>query len=595
MLAKKFRLERWLTAILALFLLPAAGTAQPAPLDEPLHSPYLIIITPTPPADVFTDAARLDARAFEEAGAKSLGDALRLAPEISIVQYGPWGSVERIGLRGASSDRALVLLDGSPVAAGEIASLLQIPLTEVAFIEILRGPSLYGSTGGTINVVTTRAASVQGSRVRSESRFPQRDLAVTEGGFQSNLRFLLSAGRRENPSPLPGATDREHYARLHFERDLSAASEGSVSLALAVREEGAPALSQAPAPGVQRFDDLAALDAKYLHELSGGVIEASAYARLARAGGAGAAPVRHEESSVGAAVAATLDLGAASVKAGVMGQKERAQSDRLVPGDHTAGQSALFGEVTYTSGDTVRLSAGARAAQFTPFGGAVSPYVHLEAAVSPRLRLRASAAHSFTPPTFDDLFRIGVGNPHLRPSRGWRYEAGVSHTVRWGTLDVAAYREQITDRIHWWPDPAGVRRPRNVAQSQRDGLDVTLSAPISSRVTTSVGLSLAYDRETSTGRRLPYVPTATAHWGITYTGAATRGHLELEYVGAQPDGAGGQLSPFTMVNGRIVHAAGRGIDLFAEGFNLFGAGPAGAGADSELPGPSVMVGASVNF
>ncbi len=114
-------------------------------------------------------------------------DALAALPEVHISRAGAFGGVTTVRIRGASSDKTLVLIDGAPVndptspAGGFDFSSLD--LADVARIEVLSGPqgSLWGSDaiGGVIAIVT---------------REPDGLRAGGEAGSFGTKRLTASAG-----------------------------------------------------------------------------------------------------------------------------------------------------------------------------------------------------------------------------------------------------------------------------------------------------------------------------------------------------------------------------------------------------------------
>jgi vitamin B12 transporter len=115
-------------------------------------------------------------------------DLLATVPGVSFTQSGPFGGVATVRLRGAASDKTLVLIDGVPVndptapAGGFDFSTLDI--ADISRIEVLTGPqgSLWGSDaiGGVIALT---------------SREPSRLRASVEAGSLATYRETASIGR----------------------------------------------------------------------------------------------------------------------------------------------------------------------------------------------------------------------------------------------------------------------------------------------------------------------------------------------------------------------------------------------------------------
>ena len=91
---------------------------------------------------------------------RTLGDALRLVPGLTVARSGGPGMVTSVFPRGGESDFTLVLVDGVRANAfGGGLDLSQVPVAGAARIEVVRGPqsALYGSDaiGGVVQIVTS--------------------------------------------------------------------------------------------------------------------------------------------------------------------------------------------------------------------------------------------------------------------------------------------------------------------------------------------------------------------------------------------------------------------------------------------------------
>ena len=116
---------------------------------------------------------------IRRSGARSLPEALRLAPGINVARFDSrtWAISAR-GFNATTANKMLVLIDGrsvyTPLFSGVFWDVQNPLLEDVERIEVVRGPgaTLWGANAvnGVINVITRDAASTQG------------DLAVLAGG-----------------------------------------------------------------------------------------------------------------------------------------------------------------------------------------------------------------------------------------------------------------------------------------------------------------------------------------------------------------------------------------------------------------------------
>jgi len=113
----------------------------------------------------------LTAEDIRRSGARSVPEALREVPGVSVAQIGAgrWAIGVR-GFAGRFSNKLLVLIDGrnvySPIFSGVFWEALDVMLEDVERIEVVRGPgaSLWGANAvnGVINIVTLKATASRG-------------------------------------------------------------------------------------------------------------------------------------------------------------------------------------------------------------------------------------------------------------------------------------------------------------------------------------------------------------------------------------------------------------------------------------------------
>jgi outer membrane receptor for Fe3+-dicitrate len=112
----------------------------------------------------------ISARDLRVNNVQNIGEALQRVPGVSIRNYGGFGDMKTISIRGSSSGQVLILLDGQRLnnaQSGEV-DLSTIPLEGVERIEVVRGSAsaIYGAdaVGGVINIIT-KSGSVEDTRI----------------------------------------------------------------------------------------------------------------------------------------------------------------------------------------------------------------------------------------------------------------------------------------------------------------------------------------------------------------------------------------------------------------------------------------------
>jgi len=149
-------------------------------------------------------------------GAKSLPEALRLAPNLQVARLDALSHA--ISARGFNSTEAsnklLVLIDGrsvySPLHSGVFWDAQDVMLEDIERIEVVGGPggTLWGANAvnGVINVITKSAAATHGGLVAGNYGTTDRGLATRYGGAVGeslDYRFYVKAferGHSRNPN-----------------------------------------------------------------------------------------------------------------------------------------------------------------------------------------------------------------------------------------------------------------------------------------------------------------------------------------------------------------------------------------------------------
>lgn len=582
-------------AALLLALGPAAHAAGPAEPESSGTRFYSLVVTASK-LDPDEQVIVIDVRALEESGAVTVADALRLTPEVVVLQYGARGSVDKIGLKGTGFTQALILVDGSPSPALGSAVLLDLPLSAVERIEIIKGRRSLGGAGA-VNIVTKAAAAKAAAQVTSSTGFAARDIQLVDGGQLGEADFRVTASLASKPWALPGLYERRNYLHLRFDHELSPRSELSASVTLGVAERpGSGSADPAPS-GLGQIDDAAALDISYAQELSRGILETKAFARIARKGaeilGEG---FKERTSLVGGEVRATLEMGRSELTIGALAAREAGFSALASEPTDAVESRALFGELKQSLGQSVTAAVGAHA-HFDPgFAPVLSPSIVISVSPLPQTTLRASAAHAYRPPSVSELRMQAAGVPKLQPEQGWRYELGLSREIGRGGIDLGVYEERLADRIALRPDAAGVSRPVNLSETVTRGVELGVRAALGGGLSSVLRWRSRDDRDAATGAKLPFIPSNEVKLGLYYTGASTRGNLELQLTGERLGASGASIAPQAVANGRIVHAASRDLDIFLEGYNLFDVSGETYGETQAIsPGRTIMVGASLKF
>lgn len=222
-------------AVVALALLPAAllaaptsAIAQSAPSGE-IELPAISVeggwLGLSTEGDVRTyPGARtlVTAEEIRQSGAKTIEDVLRKVPGVQVFDETGVGILPNIGVRGLNplrSERALVLVNGVPVAPGPYTgtglSLFPVTLETVDRIDVVRGGAAVhfgpNNIGGVINIITKEVPQVPSMVAREKLTFSSRTANVLSDTYMSvGGPISDQAGLQLQGNLVKGATDRDH-------------------------------------------------------------------------------------------------------------------------------------------------------------------------------------------------------------------------------------------------------------------------------------------------------------------------------------------------------------------------------------------------
>jgi iron complex outermembrane receptor protein len=173
-------------------------------------------------------------------GARSLPEALRLAPGVDVAQQ--TGHDWAVGIRGMASlfaDRLLVLIDGrsvyTPIFGGVFWDLEHYLLADIERIEVVRGPggTVWGANAvnGVVNIITKSARDTQGLYSEIGGGTEERGLfsarygaKLGDSGFG---RVYVTGYDRDN---FPGAFDDSRFIQTGFRTDWDLTESSSLTV-----------------------------------------------------------------------------------------------------------------------------------------------------------------------------------------------------------------------------------------------------------------------------------------------------------------------------------------------------------------------------
>lgn len=481
-----------------------------------VHVPSIVVTVSridTPTEEVANAITVVTREEIERRQLRTVEEALRTVPGVSLVRSGGPGGTTTLFVRGASSEHALVLLDGIelndvslPSGGYDFATLATVGVER---IEILRGPqsTVHGSNalGGVVNILTRRG---QGE--------PRVEAAIEGGSFGTLAGTAAALGSRGGWSWFAGVTrsttDGFSAApeRLgNVEDDASrttgvdARLDGGVGPArlsfVGHLDDSATDIDQAGPEGDDPNRRLEDRETALRAELRAGDAGARWRPELSlswtehdRASLDDPDPDHPQTMERGAFEGSSwklswvnaIQLGESDLVIGAETERERATTSFESDGpfgpfesefpEHSARTTGAFAEARVGPTHALALAAGARVDDHERFGRTVTGRVAPVFLVRPTgTRLRATAGTGFKAPSLFQLHDPAFGDPELDPehSRGW--DVGIDQPLASDRVRLSAtwFRTNYEGLIVFASEGY-----RNESEATTRGLETTASA-----------------------------------------------------------------------------------------------------------------------
>jgi len=431
-------------------------------------------------AERLSDAAAsvfvITADDIRRSGARRLPDALRLAPNLQVVQAS--ASQYAISARGFdnNSNKLLVLIDGrsvyTPLFAGVFWDAQDVMLEDVERIEVISGPggTLWGvnAVNGVINIITRSAAATQGGLVPAGIGNREADGAFRYGGplgAEGHYRVYGMYFDQYHTMTEAGTTkdDAWHKSQAGFRIDWSRAGDS-----LTVNGNGYEGTEGQPLPGVIALNPLTLP----LGDIS--ISGANLTARLDRALEAGSSLsvqsyFDRTQRDVPPSFSETLDifdlqlqhsLHPLGIHAVVWGGEFRYGMDRVtnatflfpgtakpffgfLPADVNQRWPSLFAQDEITLRQDLRLTIGARLERNDYTGTEFLPSLRLAWKVAPEHLLWTAASRAVRAPSRVDRDSYVPAEPPFLLAGGPDYRSEVANVYEIG------YRGQPAARLSY--------------------------------------------------------------------------------------------------------------------------------------------------
>jgi iron complex outermembrane receptor protein len=491
-----------------------------------------------------------------------------------VARRGAGGIQTDAALRGGTFEQVAVLVDGVRVndpQTGHFHLQLPLPLEVIERVEVLLGPgsAVHGpdAFGGVVAVTTAAPTGVAATVRAGEHRLREGRAAGPFGGGA-----WLAAEASDSAGFAPNTDWGRLRGALGWEGQWDS-WRSRVNLGVEEADFGARGFYSSRFPEQYEETDTALLTASASRPLGSLHLSLRAAARqhrdhfvLDRSRPSWYAN-RHR-SRLGV-LQATLQGGETGTGwlVGIEGSGETLRSTRL--GEHQRRRAAAFAELHHRRG-RLALSGQLRADHLTAIGWHLSPGASLQVDLDGGWSAGAAAGHSFRLPSFTELHYDSpniVGNPQLRPERGWTGEVLLRHQGRRVRVEGAAFRRRATDLIDYLRDQDEVYRASNHARVVTSGGELAVVAtrvgPFTQVRAAASVLSSRLDADPQRSRYALAHPLAEASLSAL---APLPGRWRLAGGVRWRHPRGGE--PYTLLDLRLLRPLRRGLGLELEASNL---------------------------
>jgi vitamin B12 transporter len=566
-------------------LVAAIAAASPSPSPSPTAVPEIAhVVTSDRGRESATRTARttyvVTAAQIARNGDRTVADALGDLPGVNVVRYGAFGATTSVGIRGSSSQEVLVLVDGLPIAGGQIddLDLGQFPVSGIDRIEVVEGggSTLYGSgsMGGVINIITAAqpqrsTATISTGSFDEQNYIFQTPYVTFQRTYATNDYPVENAPNRQNAQAgLTGVTARYSHPIGAFDLTLSGnvtdtlagvpgsldffsptSEQGNVNRNLRVSLEHTGAQSSTSLALGDSSADLSYTCNTPVDTSCPNAFPTPAPPLTANPPYAQMLYDQHWMASLRNVVGtlrerlvygADLMRGVARIDQGTGGGSPLAADN--APIFDAYAQTAAYVQSQWFGENGAEIYAGLRGERDGGVGGAYSPSLGGIVPLSRALQLKLNAATAFRAPTAEELYYPGFSNPNLAPERTRVGDATLVAPALWGGVSFGWFTTSGSNLI---VSPPPLFIPENVGHASIAGLSFAVATPAVHGYNATLGVTNLYRaQDLDTDSRLPgRGPVFAVSLGLRYVAPPSSRFDEFRIV-ARTQGPQEAADPF---------------------------------------------------
>lgn len=558
------------------FLLSNSFLCAPLAAQEQPRETQITVVATGTRETIHTSGQPLTIIGRDEIEQVQGGDILRVlerAPGVTVSRNGGPGSFTGVRLRGAEAEQLLVLIDGvrvadpaAPAGGYDFGTLLPAAIGK---IELLRGSNgtIWGSQaiGGVLAAWTRFNPGLEGS-----VEYGARDTLYTtaNAGIEQGALELAADGawyRTDGFSAAAAGSEPDGY------RQWQTGARGRLAIAPGLRLRGGVRYADSrleidgfPAPAFTLADTDEYQEARQFSASGGLEYERG---RLQLSGGWSASDTERDsfDPAIGTAPTYTTDghsdrldlrgawrFGEATLWFG--GESEWARFNSTSDAEQRARTSGAYAQFGTTMVEGVSLNAGARIADHSRFGSALTLGADASWSIGEGWRVRASFGEGFKTPTLFQLFS-DYGNTALEPERSTSTDIGVELNDRNSSVHLAAtlFRrdsEDLIDFVSCFGSTTGICADRpfgtydNVGRVRAEGIELEGRRELTEALSARFAYSFVETENRTPGspnrgnvlaRRPRHALSLGGEWRVNEEGAALG--ADLRWVSASYDDA----------------------------------------------------------
>lgn len=438
--------------------------------QSPAQSVDPVVVTanriPQTLSSSLSDVQIIDADEIARSSGASLTDLLRARAGIEISSTGGPGQPSGLFMRGTNSNHVVILLDGVRIhsATSGTTALEQLPLNQIARIEILSGPasSLYGADaiGGVIHIMTQSYQAedkLQLSALFGSEKNSNYSISYNKRVEATQFQFGAGYAQSDNRSATNERVafgfnpDRDPYRNKNFRLGVSheISREHSIGLTY-LRSDGVTHFDGGPDTDDINRQTLATLKLESYNRFTP---EWDALLRVARS--------RDKLDTTGAfssRFATTQDQwqwenriksDIGTITAGADATRQQVESDTVFSQTRRDIAGVYAGLIQQWDAHQWQLNA--RYDRLSGYGGNTVGSTAYAYTLQPGLRALLNAGTAFKAPSFNDLYYPDAfgfkGNPNLKPERARNLEAALEYRAGNNSARLSHYRNRLDDLI----------------------------------------------------------------------------------------------------------------------------------------------------